>query len=201
MTYAIGELCGVLCGTTFESLIVMQHAAETMWNHDDPTAEAEVDIASSSEKEPDRATMVQALRDLEAAKGRVERDAKRVLEDTRRELVAKLLPLIDDLDRTIHAASRNGDAPAVVEGVRLVRSRLEGVLRGYGVERVDAKGQIFDPVRHDAVSVVQVMDPREHGRVLEQLEPGYRFGDRLLRPAKVVVGRYIDASAVPSAAW
>jgi molecular chaperone GrpE len=179
----------------------MQHAAETMWNHDDPTAEAEVDIASSSEKEPDRATMLQALRDLEAAKGRVERDAKRVLDETRQQIVAKLLPLLDDIDRTIAAAVKNGDAPTVVQGVRLVRARLEDVLRGYGVERVDAANQIFDPVRHDAVSVVQVSDPRDHGRVLEQLEAGYRFGDRLLRPAKVIVGRYIDASAVPSAAW
>jgi len=179
----------------------MQSAAETMWNHDDPTAEAEVDIASSSEKEPDRATMVQALRDLEAAKGRVERDAKRVLDDTRQQLVTQLLPLLDDLDRTIQAALRNRDAPAVVEGVRLVRSRLEGVLRGYGVERVDAKGQAFDPVRHDAVSVIPVADPRDHGRVLEQLEAGYRFGERWLRPAKVVVGRYTDTTAVSSAAW
>lgn len=172
-----------------------------MWNHDDPTAEAEVDSASSSEKEPDRATMVQALRDLEAAKGRVERDAKRVLDDTRQQLVAKLLPLVDDLDRTIQAAVQNRDAPAVVEGVRLVRSRLEGVLRGYGVERVDTKGQAFDPVRHDAVSVIPVADPRDHGRVLEQLEAGYRFGERWLRPAKVVVGRYADTTAVSSAAW
>lgn len=179
----------------------MQPAAEPLWNHDDPTAEAEVDIASSSEKEPDRATMVQALRDLEAAKGRVERDAKRVTEETREQLVSRLLPIVDDLERTIRAAVASGDAPAVVEGVRLVRAQLEAVLRSYGAERVDARDQVFDPARHDAVSVVAVADPRGHGRVLEQLEPGYQFGDRLLRPAKVVVGRYAETGAVRSAAW
>lgn len=179
----------------------MHPASETLWNHDDPTAEAEVDLASSSEKGPDRATMVQALRDLEAAKGRVERDARRVMDETREQLVVKLLPVVDDLDRTIRAAAASGDAPAVVEGVRLVRSQLEAILRSYGAERVDARDQVFDPARHDAVSVVPVADPRGHGRVLEQLEPGYRFGDRLLRPAKVVVGRYADTGAVRSAAW
>ena len=175
----------------------MQPAAETQWNHDDPTAEAEVDLASSSEKAPDRAAMVQALRDLEAAKGRVERDARRVMAETREQLVAKLLPILDDLERTIGAAAASGDAPAVLEGVRLVRSRLEGVLRGYGVERVDARDQVFDPKHHDAVSMIPVADPRRHGRVLDQLEAGYRFGDRLLRPAKVVVGRYAPPAVPP----
>lgn len=179
----------------------MQYAAETPWNHDDPTAEAEVDLASSSEKEPDRSTMVQALRDLEAAKGRVERDARRVLEDTREQLVMKLLPILDDLDRTIRAATESGDAPAVLEGARLVRSRLEGVLRGYGAERVDAKDQAFDPARHEAVSMIPVSDPRGHGRVLDQLEAGYRYGDRLLRPAKVVVGRYAQPPVARAPRW
>lgn len=179
----------------------MQPATETLWNHDDPTAEAEVDLASSSEREPDRSTMVQALRDLEAAKGRVERDARRVLEETREQLVAKLLPILDDLDRTIRAAGESGDAPAVLQGVRLVRSQLEGVLRGYGAERVDAKDQVFDPARHEAVSVVPVSDPRGHGRVLDQLEAGYRFGDRLLRPAKVVVGRFTQPPLIRAPRW
>jgi len=104
--------------------------------------------------------MVQALRDLEAAKGRVDRDAKRVLDETREQLVAKLLPVLDDLDRTIRAAVENGDAPAVLDGVRLVRSQLEGILRGYGAERIDAKDQAFDPKRHEAVSMIAVTDPR-----------------------------------------
>lgn len=179
----------------------MSPAAEIPWNADDPTGEAEVEPASPSEKGPDRATMVQALRDLEAAKGRVERDAKRVMAETREQLVAKLLPILDDLDRTIHAAAASRDAPSVLEGVRLVHSQLEAVLRGYGVERVDARDQMFDPSRHDAVSVMAVADPRAHGRVLEQLQAGYRSGDRLLRPAKVVVGRYASTGAVRSAAW
>lgn len=176
----------------------MQQSAEIEWSNDDPTAEAEVDVARSSEAEPDRATMLQALRDLEAAKGRVERDARRVLDETREQLVVKLLPVLDDLDRTIRAAIDHGNALTVIEGVRLVRVRLEGIVRGYGAERIDAKDQPFDPSIHDAISVVPVSDPRGHNRVLDQVEAGYRSGDRLLRPAKVVVGRYTQP--VPRAA-
>ncbi len=138
--------------------------------------------------EPDRATMTRALRELEAAQARVERDALRVQNETREKLVAQLLPVLDNLDRTIFASAK-GD-PALVQGVRLVRSQLENVLRGYGLERVNAaRGDRFEPQRHEAVSVAPVYEPAHHGLILDQVEPGYQFGDRLLRPAKVVVGR------------
>ncbi|MBA3541211.1 MAG: nucleotide exchange factor GrpE [Deltaproteobacteria bacterium] len=133
--------------------------------------------------------MTRALRELEATQARVEREALRVHEETRKKLVSELLPVLDNLDRTIRAEARNRDASAVVEGVCLVRAQLEGVLRGYGVERIEAVGARFDPGVHDAISVVAVRDPARHGMVVDQIEPGYRLGDRLLRPAKVVVGR------------
>ncbi|MEO8699575.1 MAG: nucleotide exchange factor GrpE [Kofleriaceae bacterium] len=135
--------------------------------------------------------MTRALRDLEAARGRVERDAARVEDETRCQLVARLLPVLDNLDRTIHAAAAAGNPAALVEGVELVRAQLDGVLASYGVERIDATRSHFDPRLHEAVGVVAVGDPAWHSRVIEQVEPGYRFGDRLLRPAKVVVGRLL----------
>jgi molecular chaperone GrpE len=70
-----------------------------------------------------------------------------------------------------------------------VRRQLAGVLEGYGLRRVDARGQPFDPAVHEAISVVGVDDPRLDRKVVDQIEPGYAMGDRLLRPAKVVVAR------------
>ncbi|MDB4960763.1 MAG: grpE 1 [Myxococcales bacterium] len=174
---------------------MMFEQRDPTWSQDDPTAEAEVDPAESSQK-PDRSSMLRALRELEAAKGRVHRDAQRASDEMREKLVIQLLPVLDNLDRTIRAATEQGDAPAVVEGVQLVRAQLENVLRGYGAERIDAHGRLFDPAIHEAVSMIPVNDPRSHGAVIDQTEPGYRFGDRLLRPAKVVVGRMVPAPAV-----
>ena len=131
----------------------------------------------------------QALRELEAAKSRVERDAQAVAEATRRRLVVELLPVLDNLDRTLAAARTAGDAPAVVEGVQLVRGQLEQVLRGYGVERIDAIAKPFDPAIHDAVGMLDVHDRGYHDIVIDQLQPCYLYGATLLRPAKVVVGR------------
>jgi len=137
----------------------------------------------------DRTAALRALRNLEATEARLERNARREAEDARSKLVQQLLPVLDNLDRTIQAAQAHRGDPAMLEGVRLVRHQLEGVLRGYGVERIDATGQRFDPALHEAIGVTAVADPQRHGVVVHQAEPGYRFGDRLLRPAKVSVGK------------
>jgi molecular chaperone GrpE len=154
----------------------------------DPTAEAEVDMAETDA--PDRASLARALRDLEAAKARVERDAQASADELREKLVLELVPVLDNLDRTIAAAHQAGDSPSVVEGVRLVRNQFLGVLLRFGVQRLETKHQRFDPKLHEAISMVPVSHPSAHSVVVDQLEPGYMFGEKLLRPAKVIVGRY-----------
>jgi molecular chaperone GrpE len=143
------------------------------------------EMQQSAEQERD--SLRRALRDLEAAEARVQRNAARVYDETREKLVGELLPVLDNLDRTIRAAEDQSD-PSLVEGVRMVRSQLEAVLARYGVTRIEATGQPFDPAIHDAVFTVAVTDPRYDRLVIDQVEPGYRFADRVLRPAKVTVG-------------
>ena len=145
-----------------------------------------------AEPETDRVAALRALRSLEATEARLERNAQRESEEMRGKLVAELLPVLDNLDRTI----RHGGDPAMLDGVRMVRSQLEGVLRGYGVERISALGRAFDPSQHDAIGIEVVRDPHENGLVVAETEPGYAFGARLLRPAKVTVGKYCFHSVV-----
>ena len=157
--------------------------------------------AADGAAEPDRAALSRALRDLEAAKFRVARDAKSAQDEMRQQLVLEILPVLDNLDRTIKAAEDSGDAPSVVEGVYLVRGQLEGVLRSYGVERVDAINKRFDPKLHEAISTMAVTDPASNGLILDQLEPGYRFGEKLLRPARVVVAKLTPLRAQAPVRW
>lgn len=167
-------------GTVLEAMEAMQTAEM-------PDLEPVVE-APAAPTEPDRASMTRALRELEAAQARVQRDAQRVQDEMKQKLVEQLLPVLDNLERTIRAAVHSD--PAMTDGVRMVRSQLESVLKGYGLTRIDApRGVRFDPARHDAISVAPVYEPAHHGLVLEQVEPGYAMGERLLRPAKVVVGR------------
>jgi len=143
------------------------------------------DVATTAEDE--RAALARAVREFDAAQARIEQHAERVYDEKRRGLVLELLPVLDNLDRTLEATKSTSDA-ALVEGVRIVRAQLEGVLTRYGVERLDASGQSFDPTRHEAIATVPVRDPALVGTVVSQSAPGYRFGGRVLRAAKVSVG-------------
>jgi molecular chaperone GrpE len=129
-----------------------------------------------------------ALRDLEAARERVERGAEQTAAATRAGLIERLLPVLDNLDRSL-AASEGSPDESLRDGVQLVRDQFEQVLRGYGLARFDTVGCAFDPNEHDAVAVVPVDDPRKHNVVVDEWEPGYRLGDRVLRAAKVRVGK------------
>src|SRR5450432_3827273 len=104
-----------------------------------------LDAESQSEVvEPDRATLVKALRDLESTEARVERNAQRVYDETRAKLVVELLPVLDNLDRTIAAAQAAGEDAVLVQGTLMVRAQLETVLLRYGAERIAATSR-FDP--------------------------------------------------------
>ena len=149
----------------------------------------------------ERSAALRALRSLEATEARLERNARREAEETRGKLVQELLPVLDNLDRTIRAAQAGRSDPALLEGVRMVRQQLEGVLRGYGVERIEALGQRFDPAVHEAIGMIAIDDPQRHGTVVHQAEPGYRITGRLLRPARVSVGKLAAPQARPAPYW
>jgi len=148
-------------------------------------------LGEAADPAVDRQAALRALRNLEATEARLERNARREAEETRGKLVQELLPVLDNLDRTIRAAQAGRSDPALLEGVHMVRQQLEGVLRGYGVERIDAIGQRFDPAIHEAIGMIGVDDPQRHGAIVHQAEPGYRMAGRLLRPAKVSVGKLV----------
>lgn len=153
----------------------------------EPTVVAERAVETPTDDE--RARLARAVNDLQAAKARVERDVAFAREETKSKLVSELLPVLDNFDRAIGVAETQGDAPAVVDGMRLIHRQLEKVLEGYGLVRFDAVGTAFDPQRHEAMSMLPVDDPAKNMTVIVQHEPGYLFGDRLLRAAKVVVGK------------
>jgi molecular chaperone GrpE len=142
-------------------------------------------------EEADRASALRALRNLEATKARLERSAAQDAAEARGKLASEVFPVLDNLDRTILAAEATSDR-ALLDGVRMVRAQLETALQRFGVERVEALGERFDPGRHEAISMVSVVDPRLHGVVTAQLEQGYQHEGKLLRAAKVSVGRLVS---------
>jgi molecular chaperone GrpE len=144
-------------------------------------------IRNDSVEAPDRDSLLRAMRNLEASQARVKANAEHVYDEKRRDLVLELLPVLDNLDRILDAAVTASDK-TLVDALRMLSVELEGVLVRYGVERVEAAGEVFDPSIHDAISAVQVVDPRLVGTVVHQISAGYRFGGKVLRVARVSVG-------------
>jgi molecular chaperone GrpE len=100
-------------------------------------------------------------------------------------LAKELLPALDNLDRALDAAAK--DDP-LLDGVRLVRSELSAALARSGIESFSPSGEVFDPAVHEAVATSeQSADGAPSGNVVEVYQPGYRLGETIIRPARVVV--------------
>lgn len=134
-----------------------------------------------------------ASEEFEQIRARMRRDVAREVERGRRAVLVEMLEVVDNLDRAISAArgTPNTDASeTLLRGVELVRDQFLSKLEGFGVVRVHALGEPFDPQQHEAVSLAPVDDPAHAGLVIAVAREGYAIGDELLRPASVVVGSH-----------
>lgn len=99
-------------------------------------------------------------------------------------LILGLLPVIDDLERALDAVPLKYKKHDWVEGVRLVERKFKTILEGQGVKPIKAMGEAFDPIFHEALR----QGKGEEGTIIEEFQKGYMLHDKLLRPARVVVG-------------
>ncbi len=122
--------------------------------------------------------------DFENYRKRAVRDQERLVAHAHERLVRELLPILDDLERALEAAERHEEAQ-LVEGVQLVEQALRSALRKEGLLEIETDGQ-FDPHVHEAL-LAQPSDDAESGSVLDVVQRGYRLGDKVVRPARVIV--------------
>jgi molecular chaperone GrpE len=122
--------------------------------------------------------------DFENYRKRALRDQERLVAHAHERLVKELLPILDDLERALEAAERHEEA-ALVEGVQLVQKSLRKALEKEGLAEIATDGA-FDPHVHEAM-LTQPGNGAESGSVLEVIQRGYRLGDKVVRPARVIV--------------
>jgi molecular chaperone GrpE len=122
--------------------------------------------------------------DFENYRKRALRDQERLVAPAHERLVKELLPILDDLERALEAAERHEEA-ALVDGVKLVQKSLTKALEKEGLAEIETEGS-FDPHVHEAM-LTQPGNGAESGSVLEVVQRGYRLGDKVVRPAKVIV--------------
>jgi molecular chaperone GrpE len=176
--------------------------------------------AGSTQIEDDRVASLEAERDeylellqrkqaeFENYRKRAARDQERLIAHAHERLVRELLPVLDDLERTLDAAERHEEAAkppvrgsgpvegargnrevppssSLVEGVKLVERSLRSALEKEGVVEIETDGT-FDPHVHEAM-LTQARADAEPGAVVDVLQRGYRIGDKVVRPARVIV--------------
>lgn len=132
----------------------------------------------------------QASQEFENSRLRLRREVGKDIERVRREVLAQLLEVVDNLDRALDAARQPGaSSDALLEGVELVRRQFLAKLEGLGVTRIEVVDQRFDPEVHEAITTVPAADPDDDGLVVGVVRHGYRIGEDVLRPAAVAVAK------------
>jgi molecular chaperone GrpE len=129
----------------------------------------------------------QIQRETDEMRQRLNRNAEERLRGAKADFISSLLPVADNLRRAIQVAE-SGTTDGLLEGVRGTANGFESALAAAGVETLPAVGATFDPELHEAVDIVEVPAERD-GIVTAEYSHGYKMGDRLLRPARVQVGR------------
>ncbi len=159
-------------------------AAEVL---DDNALEGDVGelVRVATERDEYLALAQRTQADFENYRKRVAREAAAAQQRGVCGLAKELLPALDNLDRALAAAAQ--DDP-LLDGVRLVRSELAAALARVGIESFDPVGEPFDPEVHEAVATApQAPGGAGSGTVVEVYQPGYRLGESIIRPARVVV--------------
>jgi molecular chaperone GrpE len=159
---------------------------------DEPRLEAEFEPTDLEKAHAERDRMREQLLRIAAdfdnfrkrSRKEIEEVRRRSIEDTLREF----LPVVDNLERAAGAMTDATEVAAVTEGVHMVLRGFEDIANRLGLKRVPSVGNLFDPACHDAI---QQEETNEHapGTIMAEVVPGYYLGERLLRPAMVVVAR------------
>jgi len=155
-----------------------------------PLTEIEELRAKAAKADEHWERLLRQAADFENFKKRAARDRQDAIRFANEGLLAKLIPILDNFDMAMAAANnaQAGAAEALKVGVNMIHSQFKAALMEAGLEELNATGQIFDPNWQEAVSHQESADVPE-GQVLQQLRMGYKFRERLLRPATVIVAK------------
>jgi molecular chaperone GrpE len=149
------------------------------------------ELTAKAEKADEYLELAQRTKaDFENYRKRAAREAAAAQERGVAKLAKELLPAVDNLDRALEAAEKagagNGGTDTLASGIKLVHADVIAALARAGIERYSPEGEVFDPQHHEAVAQ-QPVDGAEPGTIVEVYQRGYRLGDAVIRPARVLV--------------
>ena len=153
-------------------------------------------VAAHKERDAYKEQFLRAVADFDNYRKRIERERRELSEYAAADVLMDLLPIVDNFERALQAsasasggtADRPAESEAFYRGVELIHKQMLDLLRKRGVTRIDALGADFDPNVHQAV-IHEPSEEHREGEVMQELQYGYKLGDRLLRPSMVKVAK------------
>jgi molecular chaperone GrpE len=132
---------------------------------------------------------VRLFADFDNYKKRVARERLELTKEASKDVMLNLLPVLDDFERAMRAAEKAQDVEAVKEGMLLIYNKLVKNLEQKGLKGMDSKGQAFDSSFHEAITEIPAPTEDLKGKVVDEVEKAYYLNDKIIRYAKVVVGK------------
>lgn len=126
--------------------------------------------------------------ELDNFRKRTEREILQIVQNANRELIKDILPIIDDLERSLNASEKKGGGREFIKGIELIYGKLMSTLHSCGLERMESVNEVFDVEKHEALLQIE-RDDTPSGIVVEEHEKGYLLNGKVLRHAKVVVSK------------
>lgn len=120
---------------------------------------------------------------------RTARERLELVQTAGKDMMLSLLEVVDDSDRAMDVLDKSEDIAALKEGMHLIFQKLKNTLQQKGLQLMEAQNQDFDPELHEAIAEIPAPTPEQQGKVLDVVQPGYYMNDKLIRHAKVVVGK------------
>jgi molecular chaperone GrpE len=153
-----------------------------------PAVEQDPLVVAQGEAARLKDQLLRTLADFDNFRKRTRRDIADAERRAREDLLKELLPVFDNLERAAQHAESATEVQALADGIGMVMRQFADTLGKVGVERVAALGLAFDPSIHEAVQSIETSD-YPPGAVAAELQAGYRLGERVIRPAMVVVAK------------
>jgi molecular chaperone GrpE len=161
-----------------------QQAAEEIAAEDVATDSRYAELEKQAEEAQQRYLRAQA--DFDNFRRRTTKEKEELAQYASMKLITQLLPVVDNFDRAMAAASANGDFESLAKGVEMIFRQLEQTLTGEGLKAMNVVGEPFNPEFHQAIMQVE-SDEHEEGIIVEEVQKGYMLKDKVLRPAMVKV--------------
>lgn len=142
----------------------------------------------AQERDALRDQLLRAMADMQNFRRRVQQEKEETRKYATETLVAELLPVLDNFERTLAAVESGAGIETLVEGVKMVDKQMRSILESVKLSRIPSQGLSFDPEHHEAIAVEET-DQHPEGTIIEELQPGYRIAEKVIRPARVRIAK------------